>query len=356
MIPSSQRVVRLMKRPIGMVNPGADLVVSSAPVVSSGDLGAGQFLVKNLWLSLDPAMRGWMNDAKSYIEPVKLNDVMRGGTIAQVVASKNSAYSVGDLVTGMFGWQEYTHVESPKEAGAQVVPTLPGVSPSAFLGVLGMTGMTAYFGLLDVLKPKETDTILVSGAAGATGSVVCQIAKNVIGCKRVVGIAGGKAKCDWLVSEGIVHAAVDYKNTDNLYSDVRKELGGRIDCYFDNVGGEQLDIALALLNQNARVAICGAISQYNSKTGPVGPKNYLNLLVTRSRMEGFLVFDYVRRFSEGAMDIAGWMSEGKIKHKEHIIDDDGISAAPEALLALFEGGNFGKLVVKLGDPIPTPKL
>ena len=308
--------------------------------VPAGEPGAGEVLVRVLYLSLDPAMRGWMNAGKSYVAPVGLGEVMRAGGVGRVVTSNDPTLAAGDLVVGITGIQDYV---VSKAAGLRKID--PQVAPlPRYLGALGMTGLTAYFGLLDIGQPKEGETVVVSAAAGAVGAVVGQIAK-IKGC-RVIGIAGGAAKCSYIVDELGFDAAVDYKN-----EDVRKALARHcpkgIDIYFDNVGGEILETALSMLARRARVIICGAISQYNSTTGMVGPRNYMSLLVNHALMEGFVVFDYAERYAEGMKALAGWTIEGKLKAREDVVD--GLETFPETLLKLFRGENFGKLVIKVAE-------
>lgn len=298
----------------------------------------GQVLIKILYISLDPAMRGWMNEGKSYVPPVGIGEVMRAGATGRVIASKNPKYAVGDHVVGILGVQEYAMSD-----GKGLTKVDPKLAPlPVYLGTLGMPGMTAYFGLLDVGQCKPTDTVVVSGAAGAVGTVVGQIAK-IKGC-RVIGIAGGADKCQWLVKELGFDAAIDYKNED-IKSALRKHCPKGIDLYFDNVGGDILDAALSQLAMHARIVICGAISQYNNTTPVKGPANYLSLLVNRATMKGMVVFDYAGRYAEAAREMAGWMMTGKLKSKEDIVP--GLDTFPETLLKLFKGENTGKLVLKV---------
>jgi NADPH-dependent curcumin reductase CurA len=330
------RQFRLISRPVGMVKR-SDFEFITVP---AGEPGAGEVLVRVLYLSLDPAMRGWMNEGKSYVAPVGLGEVMRAGGVGRVVKSNDPTLAAGDLVVGITGIQDYV---VSKAAGLRKID--PQVAPlPRYLGALGMTGLTAYFGLLDIGQPKEGETVVVSAAAGAVGAVVGQIAK-IKGC-RVIGIAGGAAKCSYIVDELGFDAAVDYKN-----EDVRKALARHcpkgIDIYFDNVGGEILETALSLLARRARVIICGAISQYNSTTGMVGPRNYMSLLVNHALMEGFVVFDYAERYAEGMKALAGWTIEGKLKAREDVVD--GLDTFPDTLLKLFRGENFGKLVIKVAE-------
>lgn len=328
--------IRLQSRPEGL--PSADNFHADQETL--GDLADGHVRVRIIYLSLDPAMRGWMTDRKSYIPPVALGDVMRGLTLGEVTESKVDGFEEGDLVSGALGWQEYADVVPDKE-----LQKLPRHLPlPLFLGPLGMTGLTAYFGLLDIGEPKEGETVLVSGAAGAVGSVVGQIAK-LKGC-RVVGLAGSDDKCEWLKELGF-DAAINYKTAADLGAAVREACSDGVDVYFDNVGGEILDIALGLLNFRGRVAICGAISQYNATEPVPGPYNYLSLLVNRGRMEGFIVFDFKDRYPEALQELGQWVAAGKIQARYDIVD--GLENAPKALLKLFDGSNSGKLIIKIAD-------
>jgi len=331
--------IRLAARPTGLpTREGWSF--TTAPVVEPED---GGVLVKTLSLSLDPAMRGWMNDAKSYIAPVEIGEVMRAGGIGTIVASKNSAFAVGDHVAGSLGVQEYWDVTEKQVARGDVSKIdLRLGTVEQWLNVLGFPGMTAYFGLMDVGQPKEGETVVVSGAAGAVGQTVGQLAK-IKGC-RVVGIAGGPEKCKWVVDELGFDACVDYKNGD-VKKELREHCPKGVDIYFDNVGGEILDIVLTRLARKARIIICGAISQYNSTTAVKGPANYLSLLVNRARMEGIVVFDYAPRFHLAVAELAGYLKDGRLKSKEDIAH--GLDTFPETLLRLFRGENFGKLVLQV---------
>jgi NADPH-dependent curcumin reductase CurA len=334
-VSTSNHQFRLAARPVGMPKR-SDWNYTEEPL---RDLKPGEVLVKVHYISLDPAMRGWMNEGRSYVPPVGIGEVMRAGAAGRVIASKNDRFAVGDAVTGALGMQEYAFSDG---AGLMKVDTKVAPLP-VFLSTLGMPGMTAYFGLLDVGKPKAGETVVVSAAAGAVGSVVGQIAK-IKGC-RTVGIAGGAEKCRYLVDELGFDAAIDYKH-EPIVEALRKHCPKGIDVYFDNVGGEILDAALALLTRGARIPLCGAISQYNSK-GAEGPKNYLSLLINRATLEGFIVFDYAARYQEAAVQMAGWMMAGKLKSREHIVP--GLETFPETLLKLFSGENNGKLLIKVAD-------
>jgi NADPH-dependent curcumin reductase CurA len=327
---------RLAARPSGLPKD-SDWQFTEEPARQPSD---GEVLVKVLYLSLDPAMRGWMNEGKSYIPPVQIGEVMRAGGAGKVIASKHPGFAVGDYAYGTMGIQEYATLP----ATALTKLDISNVSLPVYLGALGMPGMTAYFGLLDIGKPKIGETVVVSGAAGAVGTVVGQIAK-LKGC-RVIGIAGGKAKCDYLVQELGFDAAVDYKAED-VRRALRAQCPKGVDVYFDNVGGEILDAVLSQLARGARIVICGAISQYNSTTGIRGPANYMSLLVNRASMTGMVVFDYVDRYPQAMHEMAGWIAAGKLKTREDIVA--GIEKFPDALLKLFKGENFGKLVLKVAD-------
>jgi hypothetical protein len=325
---------RLARRPVGMVQR-SDFEYTEAPVAEPGE---GEVLVKILYISLDPAMRGWMNEGRSYIPPVGIGEVMRAGAVGRVIASRDPGIGVGDHVVGVLGVQEYAIAKA--KGLTKVDPRL--VPLPVYLGTLGMPGMTAYFGLLDVGRPKSGETVVVSGAAGAVGQVVGQIAK-IKGC-RVVGIAGGPEKCAYLRSIGF-DAAIDYKHQD-LKAALRERCPKGVDVYFDNVGGEILDTVLTHLAMHARIVICGAISQYN-ESKMKGPSNYMSLLVNRASMTGMVVFDYASRYAEAAREMAGWMATGQLKSREDIVE--GLETFPETLLKLFKGENTGKLVLKVAN-------
>jgi NADPH-dependent curcumin reductase CurA len=332
---AASRQYRLASRPTGMVT-SSHFEVVEAEVPEPDE---GRFTVEVTHLSIDPAMRGWMNDAPSYVPPVGIGEVMRALALGRVIASRHPEFAEGDLVQGAFGIQDHAVSDG---AGVRKV-TVESVSPAAHLGVLGMTGLTAYFGLLQVGRVTEGETVLVSGAAGAVGTAVGQIAK--IKGARAVGIAGGPDKCRLLTDELGFDAAVDYK-AGNLHDDLRAQTRERVDVFFDNVGGEVLNQGLTRLARGARVVICGAISQYNNAEPASGPSNYMALLVARASMAGFLVFDYVDRYPEALADLSQWLAEGRLTSVENTVRGD-IDAFPDVLAKLFGGGNTGKLVLEL---------
>jgi NADPH-dependent curcumin reductase CurA len=325
----------LAARPVGMVK-SSDFAFEE---VELRELGDGELLVKNRYISLDPAMRGWMNEGKSYVPPVGIGEVMRAGAIGSVVESKHPKFAVGSHVFGTFGMQEYAISN-----GQGLMPVDPKLAPlPVMLSTLGMPGLTAYFGLLDIGKPVAGNTVVVSGAAGAVGSVVGQIAK-IHGC-RAVGIAGGADKCRYLGELGF-DAAIDYKAGD-VKAALREHCPKGIDVFFDNVGGDILDAALTRLAPRARIVICGAISQYNNTTPVKGPSNYLSLLVNRASMTGMVVFDYAARYGAAIAEMAQWMAAGKLRSREDIVP--GLEQFPQALLKLFTGENHGKLLLELPE-------
>jgi NADPH-dependent curcumin reductase len=326
--------VRLAARPSGLPR-ATDWSLTTEPVPEPGP---GQFVVAVSHVSVDPAMRGWMNATASYIPPVEIGAVMRAGAVGRVTASEHPGFAVGDDVYGLFGVQEYA--VSDGQGVIKIDTWLAG--PSTYLGALGMTGLTAYFGLLDTGKLKTGDTVVVSGAAGAVGSIAGQIAR-IKGC-QVIGIAGGPEKCGWLTAELGFDAAIDYR-AGNVRKALREHAPRGVDVYFDNVGGEILDDVLTCLARSARVVICGAISQYN-ETQVRGPANYMMLLVARASMTGMLVFDYQDRYPEAMAELAGWLREGKIVSREHVVHGR-VGDFPETLLMLFDGANTGKLVLAL---------
>jgi len=327
--------IRLAARPVGLPKPSDWNHTEESP----REPGEGEVLVKVQYLSLDPAMRGWMNDGKSYVPPVGIGEVMRAGGIGTVVASKHPDFKPGDSAVGLLGVQEYATLPAKQlnKVDTRAVPA------PVWLGTLGMPGMTAYFGLLDIGKPQPGQTVVVSGAAGAVGQVVGQVAK-IKGC-RVVGIAGGADKCRWVVEQLGFDACIDYKSED-VKKALKQHCPQGVDVYFDNVGGDILDAVLTQLARGARIIICGAISQYNNTTPVKGPSNYMSLLVNRASMTGMVVFDYAPRYGEGVRDMAGWLKEGKMMTKEDIATG-GLAAFPETLLKLFRGENTGKLVLQV---------
>jgi NADPH-dependent curcumin reductase len=333
---TTNRQIRLAARPTGLPDAGC-WQLTEEPVPEPGD---GELRVAISHVSLDPAMRGWMNDARSYIPPVEIGAVMRAAAAGEVTASNHPGFAVGDHVTGAFGVQEHAISDG---AGVVRADTALAALPT-WLGTLGLTGMTAYFGLRDVGRAQACDTVVVSGAAGAVGSVAGQIAK-LDGC-RAIGIAGGEEKCRWLVDDLGFDAAIDYRS-----EDVRRALRGHapdgVDVYFDNVGGEILDAVLTRLARGARVVICGAVSQYNATGAVRGPSNYLSLLVARASMTGMVVFDYADRYAEASAEMAGWLRDGRLTTREDVVEG-GVEAFPETLLRLFRGENIGKLVLKVG--------
>lgn len=326
----------LAARPQGMIKE-SDFRWNEAAVPPLKD---GQVLVRNLAFSFDPTQRGWMS-MDTYIPEIPIGQVMLAVAAGEVVESKRPGFATGDLVQGLFGWEDYTATDGQGLFGMQKLP--PGTDPLLALSLLGVTGLTAYFGTLTVGQVKEGDIFVVSGAAGATGSVAGMIAK-IKGC-RVIGIAGGREKCEWLTTQAGFDAAIDYKNQ-KVGDELKRLCPKGIDVYFDNVGGEILDHALARLADSARIVLCGAISQYN-ETGMLGagPKNYFNLILHRSRMEGFLVFQFAQRYPEAIADLAKWRAEGKIKNQIDLAE--GLENAPKTILRLFTGANFGKQLLKL---------
>ncbi|KAF2847571.1 NADP-dependent leukotriene B4 12-hydroxydehydrogenase [Plenodomus tracheiphilus IPT5] len=333
--------IHLAERPTDAVIANKTFTQKQHPIPSPSSLKDGEVLFRTLYLSLDPAMRGWLNPTRSYIPPVEIGAVMRGSGIGLIVASKSAKFPVGTYATGMCGWSEYTVL---KEKFVDKLDLPHGAVPTDALGVLGMTGLTAYFGILDVGQVKKGDFVVVSGAAGATGSVVGQIAK--LKGATVLGLAGEDSKVAWLKEELGFDEALNYKDPE-FKKKFREKTKGLIDVYFDNVGGEILDIALSRAKPFARFVMCGAISEYN-KSKPQGPKNYMMIISMRIRMQGFIVFDYESKYAEARKELAQWLSEGKLKRKETIIQG-GIEKAGEALVGLFEGRNTGKIMVKVAD-------
>ena len=329
----------LANRPAGEPSE-SDFEMVEGPVPQPGE---GEFVARALYLSLDPYMRGRMRDVKSYAAPAALGEVMVGGAVSQIIASKNAAFAEGDIVQGSFGWQEYAVSDG---AGVhRVDATLAPISTA--VGVLGMPGMTAYFGLLEVGQPAAGETVVVSAASGAVGGLVGQIAK-IKGC-RAVGIAGGAKKCAYLTETLGFDAAIDYRAAPDLRAALAEACPDGIDVYFDNVGGATLDTVLSLINLHARIAICGMISEYNLTEPELAPRPTRALLVNRARMQGLLVTDWADRRAEGVAQMAAWINDGKLLYREDVIE--GIENMPAAFLRLLRGGNFGKQLVKAGDPV-----
>jgi len=338
--PLTERVNRqwlLASRPEGMVDEN-NFRWAEPPVPTPSD---GEVLIRNLWLSFDPTQRGWMS-RETYFPIIPLGEVMRGIAVGQVIQSRKPDYGAGELVLGLFGWQDYIATDGGGIVGMRKIPA--GLPPSMALGLFGLTGITAYFGVNDIGQCKPGETFVVSAAAGATGSVAGQIAK-IKGC-RVIGIAGGKAKCDWVVGEAGFDGAIDYRSED-VGERLAQLCPNGIDVYFDNVGGPILDEVLKRINMHARIVLCGAISQYNSKV-PYALKNSVNLQIRRARMEGFLALDYDKRYPEALQALFEWFQEGRLKQKEDIAV--GLENAPKTFIRLFTGENFGKQLLKITDP------
>ena len=330
---SMNRQVVLASRPRGAVTEKDFRFVDAAIATP----GAGEVLVRNRWLSLDPYMRGRMSEAKSYVAPVEIGEVMVGQTVGEVVASKDPRFAPGDTVLTSLGWQQWGVA---KGAALEAVDAT-GVSPSYFLGVLGMPGITAWFGLKEIGQPQAGETVVVSAASGAVGSVAGQLAK-IAGC-RVVGIAGGKAKCDYVVNELGFDACVDHRSG-RLYDDLQAACPDGIDVDFENVGGDVLDTVLRLMNGHSRIVVCGLIAEY-SLPEPYPHRRLRSILVNRIRMQGMIVFDWKDRYGEALAPLARHIAEGKLKYRESIVD--GLDNAPRALIGLLKGENFGKQLVRI---------
>ena len=329
----------LAKRPHGMVGE-ENFEYAESPIPEPGD---GEVLVRNLYLSFDPTQRGWMEDRESYMPPVGIGEPMRAGSVAQVVESNNEGFAKGDLVQTTGGWQDFAVVTPGQGLGLNKLPD--GVPPTMPLSVLGVTGLTAYFGLLDLGAPQAGETVLVSGAAGATGSVAGQIAR-IKGC-RVVGIAGGPEKCAWLKDVARFDEAIDYKS-ESVDARIAETCPGKVDVFFDNVGGDILEAALDHINMRARVVLCGGISAYNATEPVPGPVNLMNLVINRARMEGFIVIDYMHRAGEAVEALLGWIQSGELVFQEDI--QEGFENIPATLNRLFTGKNIGKQLLKIADP------
>jgi NADPH-dependent curcumin reductase CurA len=339
---AKNRQWRLANHPIGLIKDSDyNWHEETIPVLKDGEV-----LIRNIYLSLDPTNRGWINPATGphYIKPVSIGDVMRGICIGVIEESNNSQVEKGKIVTGLFGWQDYFISDGKNLTSLRLFPHPEKAPLSIYLNVFGMIGLTAYFGLLDIGKPKEGETLIVSAAAGAVGSLVGQIGK-LKGC-RVIGIAGTEEKCSWITKELGFDAAINYK-TESVRGRLKELCPSGIDIYFDNVGGEILDAALGELNLHARVVICGMISIYNSTKPVPGPYNFARIITKRALVQGFIVTDYFDRMTEALTDLMSWYSDGKLKYREHIVD--GLENAPTAINKLFDGTNKGKLIVKISE-------
>lgn len=343
--PPSNRRFLLRERPVGDFDPKVlERVVEPVPVP-----GPGEALVRNRYLSLDPTNRIWMGEGESYLPPVPLGAVMRGAGVGEVIASNNRKYPVGATVAGLLGWQDYALVSDQGEAMAQVIPGWLPVPLTATLGVLGVTGMTAYFGLLDIGKPRRGETVVVSAAAGAVGSIVGQLAK-IHGC-RVVGIAGSRDKCAWLTQELGFDAAINRRDPD-WRAQLKAACPKGIDIDFENAGGEIMEAVIDLMNDHGRVALCGMISQYGKDDrANLGPANFINVLTRRITVQGFIIIDYIPRFPLAQLKMLWWLKRGRIRDRSTVVK--GLDSAPQALTQLFRGDNVGKLMVEIeGDPAP----
>lgn len=335
--PTTNRQLFLASRPKGAIEEGT-FQLREAPLPA---LQGGQFLVRNIYVSIDPTMRGWLIDRPSYVPPIQVGETMRAFGCGEVVESRNDAFLPGDRIQGVTGWQDYAIADSRSPMLAKVPG---GMSLQHRLSVFGLTGLTAYFGMLDIGQPKSGETVVVSGAAGATGSVAGQIAK-IKGC-RVIGTAGTDEKCRWVKDDLGFDECINYR-TEDLDARLRETCPGGIDVYFDNVGRDTLDSVLLQIGFGARIVLCGGISSgYNELAEPWGPKNYFQLIVTRSRMEGFLVTHYAPRFDEATAEMRRWMAEGSLASREQVVE--GLENCPKALQMLFDGENTGKLLVQIG--------
>lgn len=339
MTSSKNRQLVLVERPLGPVgDEHFDLRSSDVP-----DPGPGQVLVETVWIGFDPTQRGWLNDVPSYMPPVALGEPMRASGVGRVVASSNDAYAEGEWVSGLLGWQDYSLHGAGEGFGIQKVPD--GIPPRAMLSIYGVTGVTAYFGMLDIGAPRDGETVFVSGAAGSTGSIAAQIAK-LKGC-TVIGSAGGQRKTEWVTDVAGIDACIDYKSesTDARLGQLAPD---GLNVYFDNVGGTTLEAALAHIAMRARVVLCGGISSgYDMNEPPPGPRNYMQLVIMRARMEGFIVIDYMNRYPEGIAQMAEWVANGDIVYAEQVAE--GLENCPTTLRGLFEGANLGKQLLKVRD-------
>ena len=331
------REIRLKNRPVGLPDE-TDFELAETKISEIKD---GQLLIRNIYMSVDPYMRGRMYDRKSYVPPFQIGQALEGGCVGEVIGSKNDKFAAGDCVMHMLGWREYAVSD-----GRGLTKIDPGMFPiQSYLGAAGMPGMTAYVGLLDIGRVAEGETVFVSAASGAVGSIVCQIAR-LKGC-RVVGSAGSDEKVAWLKEEAGIDAAFNYKKVDYLIGEVGKHCPGGIDVYFENVGGDHLVAALEHMNPFGRLVMCGMISNYNATEPVPGPPNLGHTISKKLTMQGFIVGDHMRRLSQFHADMAAWMAQGKIKWKETVVE--GVENAPAAFIGLFKGENFGKMLVRLGE-------
>lgn len=339
MVETLSREIRLANRPVGLPRE-SDFELAEARIPEIREKGV---LVRNIYMSVDPYMRGRMIDRPSYVPPFQIGEPLAGACVGQVVASRNTGFPVGDYVTSARGWREY-YVSD----GTDLIKIDPRLAPiQTYLGTLGMPGMTAYVGLLDIGLPKAGETVFVSAASGAVGAIVCQIAK-IKGC-RVIGSAGSREKVSWLRNEAGIDGAFNYKETEDLVAEVGKHCPKGIDVYYENVGGKHLEAALEHLNLFGRIVMCGMISQYNATEPEPGPRNLFYMTTKRLTVRGFIVSDHLDRRSQFLGDMSQWIAEGRIKWKETIVT--GIENAPKAFISLFKGENFGKMLVKIGpDP------
>ena len=333
---------RLRSRPEGMVSE-ANFEYAEEPVPA---LAEGELLVRNLYLAFEPAQRGWLDDVKSYIPPVGIGEVMRASTVGQVVESRNDDYQNGQLVSGMLGWQQYFVTDGTPGPFGGLSRVPENVPPERVLSVLGGTGLTAWFGMDEIHPVQEGDQVLVSGAAGATGSVAAQMAR-LRGADKVVGIAGGPEKCRWLIEQAKLDGAIDYKN-DDLRARLKAEFPKGVNLFFDNVGGEILDTTLLHMAEFGRVTLCGGISGYNDKELPPGPRNIMQIVIRRLSVRGFILFDHIARAHEALAELGAWTARGDIAVEEDI--QEGFENTPKTFLRLFQGKNLGKQLLKIADP------
>jgi len=333
---------RLATRPEGMIKE-TDFEYVEEPI---RELEDGELLVRNLFLAFEPAMRGWLDDVPSYIPPVGIGEVMRASTVGQVVESKHTDYPKGQLVSGMLGWQQYVLTDGTPGPFGGLAKVPDGIPPQRMLSVLGGTGLTAYFGINSIHPIQQGDNVLVSGAAGATGSVAAQIAR-IQGAGKVVGIAGGPDKCEWLTKKAGLDGAIDYKN-ENVTRRIREEFPKGVDLFFDNVGGDILDATLPRMADNGRITMCGGISAYNEKELPPGPRNIMQIVIHRLSVRGFILFDHAAEFGKAIADLSAWSASGEIVVEEDI--QHGFENTPKTFLRLFQGKNLGKQLIEIAEP------